>query len=219
MKVDEKTWTVTVIPSADGVVEIFLLKDVVEGRSTLQKNRASNQISYISDRTPPNVMISYIGTNPTNISPLFVSIVFDEETQTPPSLSHLQITNGVASNLIGSGRNYSLEVTPSSQTATISIQYNANQVIDLVGNNNTVSNILSIDFNSNRPLPTLSSASPSIVNTSAVTVDVHFSDVVTGLDLSDFLLVNGTASNLTGSGDTYAFTLTALISRQFYSAS
>jgi hypothetical protein len=182
----------------------------VEGRYSLQKNEASNQVSFISDRTPPKVMISYLGANPTNVSPMFISIVFDEELQTPPSLSHLQIANGVASNLIGSGRNYSLEIAPASQTATISIQYSADQVIDLVGNKNTGSNILSVDFNSNRPLPTLSSASPSIVNTSAITVNVHFSGVVTGLDLNDLLLVNATASNLTGSGDSYSFTLTAL---------
>lgn len=56
------------------------------------------------------------------------------------------------------------------------------------------------------PSVTLSTA--SAVETGAFTVQALFSQPVTGLTLSDFIVSNATASNLTGSGSSYAITLT-----------
>jgi large repetitive protein len=55
---------------------------------------------------------------------------------------------------------------------------------------------------------TLSSAAP--IESGPFTMQVAFSQTVTGLTLSDFFLGNATASNLTGSGANYSLTLTPL---------
>lgn len=56
------------------------------------------------------------------------------------------------------------------------------------------------------PEATLSAA--SAIETGAFTAQVQFNQPVTGLTLSDFTVTNATASNLTGSGSSYALTLT-----------
>jgi YVTN family beta-propeller protein len=58
------------------------------------------------------------------------------------------------------------------------------------------------------PTVTLSSAAP--IESGPFTMQVAFSQTVTGLTLSDFFLGNATASNLTGSGANYSLTLTPL---------
>lgn len=60
------------------------------------------------------------------------------------------------------------------------------------------------------PSVTLSSAAP--IESAPFAVQVQFSQAVTGLTLSDFFLGNATASNFTGSGSAYSFTLTPLSS-------
>ncbi|MEQ1751150.1 MAG: Ig-like domain-containing protein, partial [Prosthecobacter sp.] len=56
--------------------------------------------------------------------------------------------------------------------------------------------------------PSVSLSAASAVETGAFTVQALFSQPVTGLTLSDFSVTNATASNLTGSGSSYAITLT-----------
>lgn len=48
----------------------------------------------------------------------------------------------------------------------------------------------------------------SAIETGAFTVQAQFSQPVTGLELADFIVTNGAASNLTGSGAAYAVTIT-----------
>jgi YVTN family beta-propeller protein len=59
------------------------------------------------------------------------------------------------------------------------------------------------------PSVTLSAA--SAIETGAFTVQAVFSQPVTGLTLSDFTVTNAVASNLTGSGSSYAITLTPTV--------
>lgn len=209
-QVSEKHWQLQVHPAVDGLVTIHLPENTAEGRYTAKANLASNQISIVSDRTKPGVTLGYPGADPTNVSPIVVNVIFDEDLQAPPDLAHFQVTNGTAGNLTGSGRVFTVEITPSSSNATISLEFLAGQIFDLAGNANDVSNLVTVAFNSNRPVPTLSSSAAAAVNTAAITVNVDFSDVVTGFDVSDLELTNATVSAFAGSGDSYSFALTAL---------
>lgn len=56
--------------------------------------------------------------------------------------------------------------------------------------------------------PSVTLATASSIETGPFTVQAQFSQSVTGVALGDFVLTNGTASNLTGSGTTYSVTIT-----------
>lgn len=210
VQVDAKTWTLQVTPASDGAVTIILPEGKGEGRFSAVPNEASNSLSFVSDRTPPQVTLGYLGANPTNVSPLVVDVIFAEDMGEVPDLSDFLVTNGTVSNLMGSGKVYTVEVVPSSSNATVSLVYQADRIQDLAGNLNLTSNVITVAFNSNRPTVTLSSSALSSVNTTDITVTVLFSSSVSGFDISDLDLTNATASNLSGSGDSYSFTLTAL---------
>ncbi|WP_413580414.1 Ig-like domain-containing protein [Bdellovibrio sp. HCB288] len=207
-QVDATHWNIEITPSSEGAVSVSLPASFTTGQTSSLGNEASNTLTLISDVTAPHATISYLGANPTNVSPLEIELVFDEDV-IAPTAADFQVTNGTVGNITGSGQTYSAEITPSSNLTTVGIQYRANQTTDLAGNNNIVSNSLSIDFNSNRPLPTLSTTAGTHTNTASITVDVSFSAAVTGFDVSDLTLTNATVSGFTGSGDTYSFTLTA----------
>ncbi|MFV8258141.1 Ig-like domain-containing protein [Bdellovibrio bacteriovorus] len=215
VQVDAKTWTLVVAPTADGDVTIVLPKGQAEGRFSEVLNEASNSLSYFSDRTRPQVTLGYLGANPTNVSPLLVEVVFDEDMAEAPSLSDFLISNGTVSNLTGSGRVYTVEVVPDSSNTTVGLLYQADLRSDLAGNLNLASNIITVAFNSNRPTVVLSSLAASAVNPGAITVTASFSSSVSGFDASDLNLTNATVSGFAGSGDSYSFTLTAIVPGTF----
>ncbi|WP_413295210.1 Ig-like domain-containing protein [Bdellovibrio sp. HCB185ZH] len=213
--VDTTHWNIVVTPTAEGPVSISLPANFAKGTTTALDNEASNTLSMISDVTAPQVTLGYLGTSPTNVSPLVIDVVFDENVVTP-DISDFQVTNGSIDSITGSGGTYSIEITPSSNLTTVGVQYLASKTTDLAGNGNTAaSNNISVNFNSNRPLPTLSTAAGTHTNVAAITVDVSFSAAVTGFDASDLDLTNATVSGFTGSGDTYSFTLTATTQGDF----
>lgn len=215
VQVDATNWTLQVTPVADGDVTIVLPEGKAEGRFSEVLNEASNSLSFFSDRTRPQVTLGYLGANPTNVSPLLVDVVFDEDMGEAPSLSDFLVSNGTVSNLTGSGRVYTIEIVPSSSSATVGLSYQADLRPDLAGNLNLASNTITVAFNSNRPTVTLSSSALSAVNPGAITVTVLFSSPVSGFDASDLALTNATVSAFSGGGDSYSFTLTAIVPGTF----
>lgn len=75
--------------------------------------------------------------------------------------------------------------------------------------NITDCNTASVTIDTAAPAITLlSSAAPTNFNTSNLSVNVQFSEAVSGFALSDILVTNGVASGLTGSGALYSFMVT-----------
>ena len=75
----------------------------------------------------------------------------------------------------------------------------------------TSSGISSGDWNfttTTRPYATLSTAVGDIDNESVMPFTIEFSDVVTGFELSDLVITNGTASNISGSDNQFSFDVT-----------
>ena len=164
-------------------------------------------LSNEGDTTPPDVNLSTASTSVNG--PFTVNVSFTEDI-TGLSLADFSLTNGISSNLSGSGSNYSFTVTPE-LAGNLSIVLPANRVMDLAGNNNTASNTLALTYSPIDNIPpdvTLSTAS-STVN-GAFTVNAIFTENVTGLMLNDFSINNGTSSALSGSGANYNFTVTPI---------
>src|SRR5690606_35948371 len=78
---------------------------------------------------------------------------------------------------------------------------------DGAGNDNESSNLFSVMSDRTKPSVITSTSAGSTVNT-AFDVIITFSEAVSGFDLTDLSVSNGTASNLTGSGASYGVTIT-----------
>jgi len=106
--------------------------------------------------------------------------------------------------LTGSGANYSFTVTPIEDGA-VSLSINSDSVSTLFGNTNSGSNSLEVQYSSPA---TVTLTTSSEFASAPFNVSVTFSKPVTGFELTDLSITNGVASNLTGSGANYSFTVT-----------
>ncbi|MDF7798632.1 Ig-like domain-containing protein [Pontiellaceae bacterium B1224] len=134
--------------------------------------------------------------------PYSVTVNFSEVV-TGLEATDFSVVNGTASGLSGSGTNWAINITPASN-GDVSVSLPADSVISEGGLSNNVGNTLITTYVSEgteQPVATLSTA-VSDTHTD-FSVQIEFSEEVTGLELSDFEVVNGIASNLTGFGSSY----------------
>ncbi|SMQ27780.1 protein of unknown function [Pseudomonas helmanticensis] len=211
------TWTATLTPTANVNDTTNLIIVDTAGVQDLAGNLgASIAISnnYLLDATRPTVNIvvanPHLGIGQTTT----VTFTFSEAVSNF-DLSDLSVTNGDLSNLSSSdgGKTWTATFTPTANVTDPSnfIALDTSNVSDLAGNVGSsvaVSNNYALD--SERPSATVVIANPNIGlgQTSAVTIT--FNEAVSGFDLSDINVGNGTLSNLSSSdgGKTWTATLT-----------
>ncbi len=154
------------------------------------------------DHTAPTVVItSPASPGPTSLNPIPVTITFSEPV-TGFVLADIVVTNGAAGNLQTSdNQTYTVDVSPSANPTTVSVNVAASVAVDQVGNGNLVAPAFSINFASPRPVVTLNTAAPDPTNLNVITVTVVFSAAVTGFDpineTGDLILTNATLSGFT----------------------
>lgn len=171
-----------------------------------------NGIDVSFDLGAPAAPAATLTTLSTSVSAPFTVDIFFTEPVTNLAEADFQIVNGTITpaSLTGSDDAWSVEVTPSAN-GEVTVTLPAGAVDDLDGDNeqNTVSNTLELFYlapGADQPTVTLSS---SISDASApFTIDVVFSEAVSGLLLSDFESTNATLSNLAGSGASYTILAT-----------
>ena len=125
--------------------------------------------------------------------------------------SDFSVVNGTveASSLSGSGASWSVVIVPTANGEDVSVTLGAGSVIDGDSNPNPESNTLVTTYlspGSDQPIPMLSTAITVIE--APYTVQIDFTEAVTGLELSDFVISNGTLSDLAGSGASYSVLVT-----------
>ncbi len=197
------SYTFLATPENYGLITIVLSQGLVED-STGNGNDVSNvlEVNYVDD-VAPNPILSTANAQIT--SAFTVDINFNESI-TGLSLDDFNVNNCTLSDLSGSGSDYSFLVTPINY-GLVTINLAENLVEDEQGNGNLASNILEVDYIDDvAPNPTLSTANSQIA--SAFTVNISFSETITGLSLGDFSVDNCTLSALTGSGSGYSFLAT-----------
>jgi hypothetical protein len=167
--------------------------------------------SYTVDKTAPTVAMTSLVSNPTNVSPVVVSITFSGSV-TGFTSTDIVPTNGAVSNFAGSGASYTFDLTPAGQglfTADIA----AGVATDLAGNTNTVATQFSRVYDSIAPTVVSSlRADPNPTSAASVNFTVMFSESVAGVDASDFSLTTTglSGANITGvsgSGSIYTVTV------------
>ncbi|MDT3313083.1 Ig-like domain-containing protein [Pseudomonas sp. rhizo66] len=211
------TWTATLTPTANVNDATNLIIVDTAGVQDLAGNPgASIAISnnYALDATRPTVDIvvanPHLGIGQTTT----VTFTFSEAVSNF-DLSDLSVTNGDLSNLSSSdgGKTWTATFTPTANVSDPSnfIALDTSNVTDLAGNVGStvaVSNNYALD--SERPTATVVIANPNLGLGQTSQVIITFNEAVSGFDLADINVGNGTLSNLSSSdgGKTWTATLT-----------
>ena len=163
---------------------------------------------YSIDRTPPTVTISSTAPNPTNTSPIPVTVQFSE-TVNNFIADDIVTGNAAVDNFIAvDGDTYTFDLTPSGQ-GLVTADIGAGMAIDAAGNSNASATQLSRTFDSIAPTVTMSSATSDPTNANPIQVTVQFSETVDNFIATDIVAGNATVDNFTAvDGDTYTFDLT-----------
>ena len=111
------------------------------------------------------------------------------------------VTNGTVSSVTGSGTDYTVLVSPIAG-GDVELTLPADSVTGSTsGLGNFVSNTLVTNFELPTPPTVILSTEPGLND--SFTVNVEFDAVVTGLEISDFIITNGTATALEGTANSY----------------
>lgn len=161
----------------------------------------------VLDTTRPIATLSSAAGNPTNTSPIEVTVTFNESV-TGVSPSSFTVTNGSISSVSGSGSSYSVQLTPGSQGA-VTIEVVENGARDRADNGCSASSTLSRTFDSIRPEVTLPDSSSQASPTNIVPIQIEFSEPVAGFEASDIVVTNGSVRSLSGAGRTYTAEIAA----------
>ena len=193
----------TVTPSADGTVTVDVAADAAADDAG-NGNTAADQFSIENDQTGPTVTISTASSDP--VSGAFTATFTFSEAVSGFAASDIRVGNGSASNLAGSGGIYTADITPAADGA-VTIEVGADAAEDAAGNGNSAATQFSIESDGTAPSVVITSGVDAPVSGSFL-VTLTFSEDVTGLELTELLVTNGTAAELTGSGDTYTAEIT-----------
>ena len=200
-----ETYTVSVIPSADGLVTVKIPAGVawdVAGNGSL----AAVPLTRVYDGTNLIPVLTSNAPDPTGTSPLPVTVTFSRPV-TGLEPEDVTVTNGTVTGFDGAGDTYTIAVTPSAD-GPVTVTVPADVAQDSAGNGNFASAPLTRVYLSTRPEVTLTTDAPDPTNTSPINVTATFSRPVTGFDAGDLVVTNGTVGDFEGSGDAYTFTVT-----------
>jgi len=174
----------------------------------------TNSNTYAIDTQRPTATISVANNNLGIGQTTTVTIAFSEAV-TGFNLSELSVANGNLSNLASAdgGKTWTATLTPTANItdATNRVVLDTSLVSDTAGNAGNsiaISNNYSVD--GDRPTATISVANPNLTVGQTTTVTFTFSEKVTGFNLSELSVANGTLSNLATAdgGKTWTATLT-----------
>ncbi|MCB8964662.1 MAG: T9SS type A sorting domain-containing protein [Bacteroidales bacterium] len=199
------SYTANITPSGQGSVSVDISAGVATDGAG-NGNAAAPTFSVTYDSQSPTVAITSTETSPTNATPIPISITFNESV-TGFAIEDISVTNGSASNLSGSGANYTADITASIAGA-VKVDIAVGAVTDAAGNGNNAAPQFSIDFDNVGPSVTITSTANSLTNVSPIPITITFSKLVTGFVLEDISVTNGTASGFSGSGTTYTASIT-----------
>ncbi|MDR7252493.1 hypothetical protein J2X46_001469 [Nocardioides sp. BE266] len=198
------TRTVQVTPAGDGPVSVAVPADVAVDDAG-NGNTAGPAVSRTYDVTGPTPQITSSVTSPSNASAFTVDVDWPEDVA-GFDVGDVVVTGGAASSFTTSADHWSFLVTPSGD-GTVRISVPAGAVDDLAGNPSLAGTPLDVDIDTAAPTVVLTSAAGDPTRSSSITVDVTFSEPVTGLSANDFVGTNASIGTLTASGLSYALTV------------
>ena len=205
--VDDDTYTFNLTPSSQGLVTADIAGGVAQD-SGGNANMAATQFSRMFDSVNPTVKMASAAPDPTNTSPIPVTVQFSENV-TGFNASDITADNATVGNFNAvDGDTYTFDLTPSTP-GLVTADIAAGAANDAAGNGGAAASQFSRTFDSDVPTVTMSSTAPDPTSTSPIPVTVQFSENITGFDASDITVGNATIGNFSAvDSDTYTFDLT-----------
>lgn len=217
------TYTVSIHSgSGDGTIRLDVQDDdtIVNsvgnmlGGVGLENGNFANGTSITIDRTAPTIIsILRAGTTPSNAASVDFTVTFSETVTGLDNGDFSVSTNASAqvATVTGSGNLYTVSVSTGAGDDVLRLDFIDNDsVIDLAGNP-TTQGLSGETYTIDRTAPTVVSITRAgDVNDASVDYAVRFSEPVTGVDGSDFILstMNGaTIGTISGIGDLYTVTV------------
>jgi hypothetical protein len=164
--------------------------------------------TWVIDTTAPTVAFSSAAPDPTNVSPIPVTVTFSENV-TGFTAADITTSNGTVNNFAGSGSVYTFDLVPAGQ-GLVTADIAASVAQDVAGNGNTAATQFSRTYDSVAPTVTINQAAGQADPTgvSPINFTVVFNEPVTGFgDSAADVTIAGTAgattATVTGSGTTY----------------
>jgi len=201
-------YNLQLIPENQGNVEIVVPENIATDDAGNGNNASESLIRYY-DSIAPSVSITSTTRETTNVSPIPITIVFDEMVkglEASDIVTYGTIKNFFAMNAQDNYASiFSLNLIPPGQ-GEISIQIAENAAVDHAGNGNTASQPFIRNYDLTQPDILISSTVPSVTNQSTILCTVTFTLEVVDVDPSDIILTNATfLGDITGSGKNYSF--------------
>ena len=159
------------------------------------------------DATAPTVAVTGAPVTANSTAAFPVTITFSEAV-TGFELGDITVGNGAASNLSGSGTTYTADITPTG-AGNVTIDVAAAVAQDVASNDNEAASQVVVTYDATAP--TVEITGPSGVVMEPFTITFTFSENVTGFEVSDIVILNGTLGALTGSGATYSLEVTPVL--------
>lgn len=206
------TRTVLVTPGAEGPVSVAVPAGVAVDEAG-NDNTAGTAVTRTYDVTGPTPQLTTSASSPTNVASFPVTVTWPEAVA-GFAAGDVTVTNGTVSDFAGATDTWTFTVTPAAD-GEVRVSVPAGAAQDLGGNASLAATRLDVVVDTAAPGVVLSSASGDPTRSASITVDVTFSEPVSGLTADDFVRTNATIADLTGSGSTYAVTVSPLADGAF----
>lgn len=210
-----------IFPGNDGVVDVDLPAGVAQDAAGNANLAASLATDLVYDTVAPSVIsVTRTGGSLSNAATVDFAVEFSEAVSGVDAADFTVdvtsiLTGTSVAGVVGVGAEYLVSVNTGSGEGLLSIDVTANgTVVDAADRPLAQAFTSGEAYQVDRvaPTATLFSSAPDPVTTANIPVTVTFSESVSGLDLADIAVTNGTPQDLAGSGAVYTFTVVAAAS-------
>ncbi|WP_165369967.1 Ig-like domain-containing protein, partial [Aliivibrio finisterrensis] len=204
-----KSYTVVFTPSSgsSGVGKVTVNANSFKDTAG-NLNAVGDSVSFTLDTVTPTISMTANKTSLKTGDTALITIKLSEASINFVK-SDLSVTGGSLSDFKGTGKDYTVTFTPSSNSTTAGeVKVERDKFSDVVGNNNAVG--ASIDFIVDTVVPTItmSANSTDLSAGETATLTITLSETATDFALSDLSATGGTLSTFTGSGTSYTVVFT-----------
>ncbi|MEE9333615.1 MAG: choice-of-anchor L domain-containing protein, partial [Granulosicoccaceae bacterium] len=191
--VDGNTYTADVLADGTGNVELQVVDGAAQDTAGIDQTLAASGTT-ILNLSAPTVVISSQPDVVNTTNSYLLTVEFSEDV-TGFDAVDLSATNAtiVAATAID-GNSYTVEVQPDGN-GDIAVSIPAGSAIDIASNGNTLSNTATTVYDIAGPQPAITGLPVRINTTAALPMTVTFDEPVTGFDLTDIQVSNGTVAN------------------------
>lgn len=204
--VDGSTYTADITPSGVGNITVDIAAGVAQDASG-NTNTAASQMLITFDNITPTANIQDEPSVVNSTAAFSVTIQFSEDV-TGFVIGDITVGNGSVSNFVAvDGNTYTADITPSG-AGDVTIDIAAGVVQNAAGNDNIAAPQTTIIFDNLPPTVSIASTETSPTVNEPIPVTIIFDEAVTGFEVGDISVGNGTLSNFLGSGTTYTVDVT-----------